>query len=67
MRLRLVERAAGVGVGVYSVAPFCLKPPKRAGLLLGYASLTEGEIRSGIRRLATVLDRRRGAHSRDLS
>jgi len=51
----LVERAARVGVGVSSIAPFCLKPPARAGLLLGYASLSEDEIRSGIQRLATVL------------
>lgn len=51
----LVRRAAGVGVGVYPVAPYYLTPPRQAGLLLGYAALTEPEIRAGIRRLASVL------------
>jgi DNA-binding transcriptional MocR family regulator len=31
-------------------------PPPRAGLLLGYAALTEEEIRAGVQRLAAVLD-----------
>jgi GntR family transcriptional regulator/MocR family aminotransferase len=51
----LSRRAEAVGVRVFSVRPFYLSPPKRAGLLLGYASLTEREIRDGIQRLATVL------------
>ena len=50
----LIKRAARIGVGVYSVEPFYLKPPKRCGLLLGYASLDEDAIRRGIQRLATV-------------
>jgi GntR family transcriptional regulator/MocR family aminotransferase len=49
-------RAARAGVGVYSVAPFYLNPPKRAGLLLGYASLPEKQIADGIRRLAAVIN-----------
>jgi GntR family transcriptional regulator/MocR family aminotransferase len=51
----LIEDAARVGVGFYSVAPYYLQPPRRAGLLLGYAAMTEGEIRAGIQRLATIL------------
>src|SRR5262245_6632832 len=50
----LVARAAGAGVGIYSVAPYYAEPPRRAGLLFGYAALTEGEIRSGVRRLAEL-------------
>ena len=50
-----IARAAKAGVGIYSVAPFYLQPPRRAGLLFGYASLTETEIRAGIRRLAELL------------
>jgi GntR family transcriptional regulator/MocR family aminotransferase len=57
----LIDRAAGVGVGLYSVAPYYIEPPDRAGLLLGYASMTTAEIHAGIRCLATVLDRRRSA------
>jgi GntR family transcriptional regulator/MocR family aminotransferase len=51
----LIARAARAGVGVYSVAPFYAQPPRRAGLLFGYAALSEGEIRAGVRRLAEVL------------
>jgi GntR family transcriptional regulator/MocR family aminotransferase len=53
---RLIERAAYAGVGLYPVAPYYLEPPQRAGLLLGYASMTEGEIRAGVQRFAAVLD-----------
>jgi GntR family transcriptional regulator/MocR family aminotransferase len=49
-------RAARAGVGVYSVAPFYLSPPKQAGLLLGYATLPEKQIAEGIRRLAAVVN-----------
>ena len=48
----VIERAAAAGVGVYPAAPYYLRPPPRAGLLLGYASLSEAEIRRGIERLA---------------
>ena len=50
----LVARAAAAGVGIYPVAPYYATPPRRAGLLFGYASLSEAEIRAGIRRLAEV-------------
>ena len=48
-------RAERAGVGVYSVGPFYLKPPRHVGLLLGYSSLPEKQITEGIRRLATAL------------
>jgi GntR family transcriptional regulator / MocR family aminotransferase len=51
----IIMRAAHVGVGVYSISPYYSRPPRRAGLLFGYASLTEAEIRAGIRRLADVI------------
>ena len=51
----VVRRAAEAGVGVYSVAPFYAEPPRRAGLLFGYASLSEAEIRAGIRLLAEAV------------
>jgi len=51
----LMQRAADAGVGIYPVSPYYLKQPRRAGLLLGYASLTEDEIRAGIRILASVM------------
>ena len=55
-----VERARAEGVGIYSVAPYYLDPPERAGLLLGYASLSERDIREGIARLARVYENSRG-------
>jgi GntR family transcriptional regulator/MocR family aminotransferase len=51
----LIDRAAQAGIGLYSVAPYYATPPSRAGLLFGYASLSEGEIRAGVRKLATLL------------
>jgi GntR family transcriptional regulator/MocR family aminotransferase len=51
----VTKRAAAQGVGVYPVAPFYVHPPERAGLVLGYASLTAEEIQEGIARLAQVL------------
>jgi GntR family transcriptional regulator/MocR family aminotransferase len=51
----LIEAAEGVGVGLYSVAPYYLKPPPRAGFLLGYTAMSEEEIRAGIQRLAALL------------
>jgi GntR family transcriptional regulator/MocR family aminotransferase len=51
----VIARAREAGVGLYSVAPFHTSPPPRAGLLFGYASLTEPEIRAAIRRVADLL------------
>lgn len=52
----LRRRAAEQGVGIYPVTPYYREAPKRAGLLLGFASLQEKEIEEGIRRLARLLD-----------
>lgn len=51
----IVDRAASRGVGVYSVSPYWMKTPSRAGILLGYSRMRESEIREGIRRLSEVL------------
>ena len=51
----IIARAARVGVGIYPIGPFYATAPRRAGLLFGYASLTEAEIRAGIRLLAEVI------------
>jgi GntR family transcriptional regulator/MocR family aminotransferase len=55
---QLVEQASSKGVGLYPnpVTPYYLRPPRRAGLLFGYASLDVGEIREGVRRFATALE-----------
>src|SRR2546422_616969 len=51
-----IDCAARAGVGLYSVTPYYLTPPPRAGLLLGYAAMTAEEIRAGVQCLAAVLD-----------
>jgi GntR family transcriptional regulator / MocR family aminotransferase len=52
----LVARAAASGVGIYPVAPYYLNPPQRAGLILGYATLNERDLRAGVRAFAGVFD-----------
>ena len=52
---RVIANAAEAGVGVYPVAPYYIEPPRRPGFILGYASMTEREIRTGIGRLAAVV------------
>jgi GntR family transcriptional regulator/MocR family aminotransferase len=51
----IVAQTATAGVGVYPIHGCYFRPPRRAGLLFGYASLTEAAIRAGIERFATVL------------
>ena len=51
----VIARGAGAGVGLYPISPYYARPPGRAGLLFGYASLTEAEIRTGIRLLSEVV------------
>src|SRR5262249_16991393 len=53
----LVDRAAAAGVGVYPLTPFYITPPRRGGLVLAYAAMTQEDIRSGIGRLAACLPR----------
>jgi GntR family transcriptional regulator/MocR family aminotransferase len=48
-------KAEKAGVGLYGVEAFYIKPPKRTGVVLGYAPLPESEIREGIRCLAAAL------------
>jgi GntR family transcriptional regulator/MocR family aminotransferase len=56
MLSRLRHAGREHGVAVYPAAPFYAGRPKRAELLLGYASLSEDEIRRGIRALRRALD-----------
>jgi GntR family transcriptional regulator / MocR family aminotransferase len=48
-------KAEKAGVGLYGVESFYINPPKRTGVVLGYAPLPESEIREGIRCLAAAL------------
>lgn len=44
-----LARAAQHGLGIYPLAPYYLRPPRRAGIMLGYAGQTERELRAGAR------------------
>jgi GntR family transcriptional regulator / MocR family aminotransferase len=50
-----VSAAADRGVGIYGIAHCYLGRPPRPGFLLGFARLSEREIRAGIRLLGEVL------------
>jgi GntR family transcriptional regulator/MocR family aminotransferase len=50
----VIDRAAARGVGVYGISPYYLSTPARAGLMLGYSRMKEGDIREGVRRLSEV-------------
>lgn len=52
---QLISKAAAIGVGIYPIAPYFVHPPKRAGFLLGYASMDEDMITEGVALLATIL------------
>lgn len=47
--------AARVGVEAPPVSPYASRPPRRGGLLLGYAGWDRHEIHGGLRRLAATL------------
>jgi GntR family transcriptional regulator / MocR family aminotransferase len=51
-----IDEASQAGLGLYPITPYYLTPPSRAGLLLGYAAMTEEDIRAGVQCLAAVLD-----------
>lgn len=50
----VVEAAAQKGVGIYGIAHCWLTRPARAGFILGYARLSEQEIREGIKLLSSI-------------
>ncbi len=52
---RLVAHARTRGLGLYTISPYCLKPPPRPGLVLGYAGLPPADIESAMRLLGRCL------------
>jgi GntR family transcriptional regulator / MocR family aminotransferase len=50
----VIAAAAAKRVGVYGISPYCLRPPARPGIMLGYSRMRETEIREGLRRLRDV-------------
>jgi GntR family transcriptional regulator/MocR family aminotransferase len=51
----IVSTAEHANIGVYSIAPYYVTAPERAGLLLGYSALEHDQIAKGISQLADSL------------
>lgn len=51
----LVDKAAAAGLGLHPVHPYYRKKPDRPGLLIGYAGLSSGELRTAARLFAQCL------------
>ena len=51
----VIAQAASRGVGIYGISHSFLTHPSRPGLMLGYSTMNEAEIREGIRLLGEVL------------
>jgi GntR family transcriptional regulator/MocR family aminotransferase len=51
----LIRRAAAMGLDLWSVSNFCINPPVRKGLLLGYGGYSVPKIKDGIRKLAIAM------------
>jgi len=53
---RLMAHARERGLGLYSIAPYSLKPPLRPGLLFGYAGLPPADIDAAMRLFGRCLE-----------
>ena len=51
----VAQLALEQGVEVAPISRFCMAPPRRGGLMLGYASADSAALRDGVRRLARAL------------
>ena len=53
--LDVMDRVRSAGVRLNCLSQFSLLPPRRGGLVLGYAAANDREMREGVRKLAAVL------------
>ncbi len=62
----LILHGRELGLDLYSIAPYYQRPPDRAGLLMGYAGLSVGEIEQAVNLFARcVRSRERGTGNRE--
>jgi GntR family transcriptional regulator/MocR family aminotransferase len=52
-----IERASSLSLGLYTVHPYFRQRPERPGLLIGYAGLTGGQLKSAVEIFARCLER----------
>ena len=55
---RVSRAAADEGLVIFPLSRYCLQPPARDALVLGYGGLSPRQIAAGAARLARVIDRR---------
>ena len=55
--VRLARLADAAGLVVFPLSRYCVEPPERDGLVLGYGSLTPRQIAASTRKLAQVIGR----------
>ena len=53
--LAVAEDAAAAGLSAIPLSSCYLKPPRRGGLILGYANTDSAQIRDGVQRLAKII------------
>jgi GntR family transcriptional regulator / MocR family aminotransferase len=51
-----IERARSLGLGLHPVHPYYRSPPSRPGLLIGYAGLSVGQLRTAVELFGRCLD-----------
>lgn len=52
----LIAHAQGIGLGLYSIAPYYLRPQDRGGLLMGFGAMSVAEIEQSLALFARSLD-----------
>ena len=62
--LRFIERAKVAGLGLYPIDPYYHHKPARCGLILGYAGLSSGQLRSAIDLFSRCLQDVMAGHER---
>lgn len=51
-----IERARSLGLGLHPIHPYYRSPPGRPGLLIGYAGLSVGQLRTAVELFARCMD-----------
>ena len=51
-----IDRAKSLGLGLHPIHPYYQTPPARPGLLVGYAGLSVGQLKTAVELFARCLD-----------
>lgn len=53
----IADAAGALGVEAHALSSYCMRPPGRGGLTLGFGGVNERQIREGVRKLALAIAR----------